>query len=93
MDFNLTEDQIAFKDMAAQFAKDELAPHAANWDRESFFPIDVLRKAAELGLAGIYAGDDIGGSNLTRLDAAIIFSELARGCISTSAYLSIHNPS
>jgi alkylation response protein AidB-like acyl-CoA dehydrogenase len=91
VDFNLNDDQIAFKEMAETFAREELMPNAARWDKEEHFPIDVLKRAALLGLGGIYAGEDIGGSSLSRLDAAIIFSELSKGCISTSAYLSIHN--
>jgi len=91
LQFELNDDMLAFKDMASTFARDELAPHAATWDKEAHFPIDVLRKAAGLGLAGIYANESIGGSCLSRLDAAIIFMELSQGCISTSAYLSIHN--
>lgn len=88
---SLNEEQLAFKEMAAAFARDELAPHAAKWDKEDIFPVDVLRKAAELGLAGIYASEKMGGSGLHRLDAAILFEELSTECISTSAYLSIHN--
>lgn len=91
MTFILNEDQIAFKEMAATFAREELAPKAALWDKKSIFPVDVLKKSAQLGLAGIYASEEIGGSTLTRADAAIIFEELATECISTSAYLSIHN--
>lgn len=91
MQFDLNDDMLAFKDMAAAFAKEELEPHAARWDKEAYFPVEVLRKAAGLGLAGIYASEAIGGSSLSRLDAAIIFMELSQGCISTSAYLSIHN--
>jgi alkylation response protein AidB-like acyl-CoA dehydrogenase len=88
---SLNEEQLAFKEMAAAFARDELAPYAAKWDKEDIFPVDVLRKAAELGLAGIYASEKMGGSGLHRLDAAILFEELSTECISTSAYLSIHN--
>lgn len=91
MDFNLTEEQLAFKEMAYQFGRDELAPHAASWDEKAFFPIEVLKQAATLGFAGIYTNEDIGGSNLTRLDAALIFEQLAAFCIPTTAYLSIHN--
>lgn len=91
MDFSLNDDQIAFKEMAETFARDELMPHAHEWDKNEHFPVDVLKRAAGLGLAGIYAKEDIGGSSLSRLDAAIIFKALSRGCISTSAYLSIHN--
>ncbi len=91
MDFTLSEEQEAFRALAQDFAENELAPHAAAWDRDCTFPIDALRQAAALGFAGIYVRDDVGGSNLTRLDAALIFEGLARGCASTAAYISIHN--
>ncbi len=91
MDFNLTEDQAAFQDAARRFAATEMAPHAAAWDREAFFPVDVMRRAAALGFAGIYVAEDVGGSALTRTDAALIFEALAEGCTSTAAFLSIHN--
>ena len=91
MDFNLTDDQTALQDLARTFAQAELAPNSAKWDAESYFPTDVLRQAASLGFAGLYVAEDVGGSNLTRLDAAIIFEALAEGDVSTSAFLSIHN--
>jgi len=91
VDFALTEEQIAFRDMARAFAAEEFAPQAARWDEEKIFPEDSLRKAAALGFAGIYVHGDVGGSDLTRLDAALIFEELAAGCPSTEAYISIHN--
>jgi len=91
MDFNLTEDQSAFRDMARSFAKEEFAPQAEKWDDEKIFPVDALRQAAGLGFAGIYVAEEHGGSALNRLDAAIIFEELAAGCTSTAAYISIHN--
>lgn len=88
---NLTEDQLAFKQLAKDFADNEMAPFAKEWDEQHIFPIETLRKAAELGLAAIYVRDDVGGTNLNRFDAAIIFEELATACVSTAAYLSIHN--
>ena len=91
MQFELDEQQRAIQDMAAQFATDKLAPHAAEWDREGHFPVEVMREAAELGFAGIYVREDVGGSALTRLDAALIFEALSRGCPSTAAFISIHN--
>jgi len=91
MDFALTEDQRAFFDTARDFAGKELAPNAAQWDAEAIFPVDTMRKAAELGFAGIYVRDDVGGSGLNRLDAALIFEALSMGCTSTAAYISIHN--
>jgi len=91
MDFQFNEEQSAIQDMARAFSDNEFAPHAEIWDRDHIFPEDALRKAASLGLAGIYVKEDVGGSALGRLDSAIIFEELARGCTSTAAYLSIHN--
>lgn len=91
MDFKLTEDQRAIVDMARKFADEEMAPHAARWDEEHIFPEDVLKKAAELGFAGIYVGEEHGGVGLTRVEAALIFEQLARACPSTAAFLSIHN--
>jgi alkylation response protein AidB-like acyl-CoA dehydrogenase len=91
MDFELTEDQRAFQATARQFARDEMAPKARVWDENETFPIAELRKAAALGFGGIYVKDDVGGSALSRLDATIIFEELAQGCTSTAAYISIHN--
>lgn len=91
MDFEFTEEHLAFRKMAADFAQNRLAPMASYWDEHSYFPTEVLREAATLGMAGMVAGEDIGGSQLTRLDAALIFEQLATGCITTSAYLSVHN--
>ena len=91
MDFSLSEEQLAFQQMASDFAQNELEPHAAEWDEKSIFPVDKLKEAAALGFGGIYVRDDAGGSALNRLDAAIIFEELSKGCTSTAAYISIHN--
>jgi alkylation response protein AidB-like acyl-CoA dehydrogenase len=91
MNFELSEEQRAFQDMARGFAEEQLAPHAAEWDEQCHFPIAALREAAKLGFAGIYAGEEHGGAGLSRLDAAIVFEELAAGCTSTAAYISIHN--
>jgi alkylation response protein AidB-like acyl-CoA dehydrogenase len=91
MDFELSEAQRAFQAMAQTFADQELAPGAAEWDEQCIFPAATLRAAAKLGFAGIYVGETHGGAGLTRLDAALIFEELATGCTSTAAYLSIHN--
>ncbi len=91
MNFEYNQDQLAIKEMAKNFAETEFAPYASEWDQNEIFPIETLKKAAELGLAAIYVNEKYGGSGLSRLDAAIIFEELARGCVSTAAYLSIHN--
>lgn len=91
MDFNLTPDHLAIRDMAAAFAQDKLAPHAEQWDEESHFPINIMKEAACLGMGGLMASEAIGGTQLSRLDSALVFEQLATGCVSTSAYLSIHN--
>jgi alkylation response protein AidB-like acyl-CoA dehydrogenase len=91
MEFSLAEEQRAIQETARAFAEREFRPNAARWDEECIFPVDALRAAAALGFAGIYVGEDVGGSGLGRLDAALIFEELAAGCVSTAAYLSIHN--
>ena len=89
--FALPEDQIAIRDTARAFADEKIAPHALRWDEEKHFPVDVMREAAELGMGGIYIAEDVGGSGLTRLDAALIFEALATGCPTVSAFISIHN--
>lgn len=91
MEFHLNEEQSAFQTMAHEFAQQEFAPHAEHWDETGFFPVETLRQAAALGFASIYVDAEHGGSSLSRLDAAVIFEELAAGCVSTAAYLSIHN--
>ena len=91
MNFALSEEHLQIQDLAATFAREQLAPFADSWDEQAYFPVDTLREAAALGMAGIVAREDIGGSQLSRLHAAILFEQLATGCISTSAYLSIHN--
>ncbi len=90
-DLDLDADQRAFQDTARDFAATAFAPNAAAWDAQAEFPVDALRQAAALGFAGIYVGEAHGGSNLSRLDAAVIFEELSAGCVSTAAFMSIHN--
>ncbi|EIQ1512177.1 acyl-CoA dehydrogenase family protein [Vibrio parahaemolyticus] len=91
MDFELNEDQLAFAEVAKQFADQMLAPHAAEWDENHHFPHDVLRQAGELGFLSIYTPPEHGGLGLSRLDAAIIFEQLAMGCTATTAFMTIHN--
>lgn len=88
---SLSEEQLAFQNAARVFAEKEMAPYASKWDEECFFSIETLRKAAELGFAGIYISPDFGGCGLGRLEASLIFEELSKACVSTAAYLSIHN--
>ena len=91
MDFALSEEQQAIQDMARSFAEEKLAPYAMEWDQTGHFPADVVREAATLGMAGIYVRDDVGGSGLGRLDAALIFEALSYGDPSIAAFISIHN--
>ncbi len=89
--FSLTDEQLALAELARDFARDELAPHAVAWDESKHFPMDVLRQAAGLGMGGITIAEDVGGAGLSRLEAALVFEALATGCPSIAAYLSIHN--
>ena len=91
MDFDLTPEQQAFVATARDFAGERLLPHAGRWDEEREFPAEALREAPGLGFAGIYVDEALGGTGLTRLDAALIFEELAAADPSTAAFLSIHN--
>jgi len=91
MDFELNEEQRLLVDSARAFATRELAPHAADWDREQHFPLEVIRRAAEQGYLALYIGEDHGGLGLSRLTSSLIFEQLAAGCVATTAYLTIHN--
>lgn len=91
MDFSLSDEQQAYVDSARAFAQAEMAPHAARWDAEAIFPVDVLRQAGEMGFMGMYTPESAGGLGMSRLDASLIVEELARGCTTTAAFLTIHN--
>lgn len=91
MNFDLSEDQLAFRDVARAFAQSSMAPHAAEWDANHIFPVDVLRAAGEMGFCGIYTPEKYGGMGLSRLDTSIIVEELAAACPSTAAFITIHN--
>ena len=91
MDFALSEEQQAVFDMARDFGAEHIAPFADEWDENAEMPREMLRAAAELGLAAIYVPEEQGGSGLTRLDATLVFEALALSCPSVSSFLSIHN--
>jgi alkylation response protein AidB-like acyl-CoA dehydrogenase len=91
MEFSLTEEQRAYCDTARQFMQNELAPYAAEWDANSYFPIETLRAAGQLGFMSLYTDEAQGGMGLSRLDASLIFEVLSEGCTSTTAYITIHN--
>ena len=91
MDFKLSDEQLAFQQAARDFAEGELTPKAALWDEEKIFPVDVIQAAGQLGFCGMYCPEEYGGLGLPRVDTSIILEELARGCTSTAAFISIHN--
>ena len=91
MNAALTDEQRALTETARAFADEHLAPHAIGWDQARHFPVDVLRKAAELGMGGLYVSEEFGGTGLTRMDGVLAFEALATGCPSVAGYLSIHN--
>src|ERR1700691_281430 len=89
--FSLDADQVAVRDMARAFADEVFAPKAVAWDEASHFPVAEMRKAAALGMGGVFISEDVGGSGLSRLTATLIFEALATGCPTVAAYMSIHN--
>lgn len=91
MTADLTSEQNLIRQTAADFAARRLRPFASDWDEKKHFPVDVIREAAALGFGGVYVRDDVGGSALSRLDAVLVFEQLSQGCVSTAAYISIHN--
>ncbi len=91
MNFELSEEQRAFQQAAREFAQHELAPHAAEWDAQAQFPRQAIAQAGELGFCGLYAAEAYGGLGLPRLDATLVFEELAAACPSTAAFITIHN--
>ena len=91
MDFELSEEQRAYAASAREFAQSEFRPHAAQWDEESIFPKAALKAAGDLGFMGMYTPEQAGGLGMSRLDASLIVEELARGCTTTAAFLTIHN--
>ena len=91
MDFDLTSDQKNYRDLAKNFSDKELKPFAAIWDKEALFPKETLNKAGELGFLSLYVDSNLGGMGLGRLDASIVFEQLAQGCTSTTAFMTIHN--
>lgn len=91
MDFELTEEQRLLVDSARAFASKELAPHAADWDRDHHFPVKVIKRAAEQGYLALYLKEEDGGLGLSRLSSSLIFEQLSVGCVATTAFLTIHN--
>src|SRR6266581_1354963 len=89
--FDLTDDQLQIQEMAAKFTADAITPFAAEWDEKHIFPRDTIREAAELGFGAIYVSEESGGIALGRLESALIMEQMAYGCPSTSAFISIHN--
>lgn len=85
------DERAAVIEVVREFAQAELAPHALEWDAEKHFPIDTLARAGELGLGGIYASEEHGGTAMSRTDAVAVFEELAKGDVALAAYISIHN--
>lgn len=91
MDFLLNAEQLSIQQLAKQFADEHLWPFAKKWDEQEFFPVETMRKAAQLGFAGLFAKESHGGCDLTRFEGALVFEALSTGCVATAAYLSIHN--
>lgn len=91
LQFALTPEQEAIQQLAVQFGEERIAPYALEWDQQRHFPVDVFKSSAPLGLGGVCVAEDVGGSNLTRLDAVLIYDGLSRACPSIAAYFTVHN--
>ena len=91
MEFELSDDQRAYVEAARAFSDGHFAPQAARWDAQAIFPREALAAAGELGFMGLYTPESAGGLGMSRLDASLIVEELARGCTTTAAFLTIHN--
>ncbi len=91
MNSDLSDEQLAIQEMAQRFTADEITPNAGDWDEHCTYPLDTIRKSAELGFGGIYVGEEHGGVGLGRIESALIIEAMAYGCPSTSAFISIHN--
>ncbi len=91
MMFTLNDEQQAMQQEVRRFAQQEIAPHADEWDERAYFPHELFPKLAGLGLAGMLVPEEVEGTNLGRLMAAIVFEELARADLSTAVWLSVHN--
>ncbi|XP_075728753.1 isobutyryl-CoA dehydrogenase, mitochondrial isoform X3 [Rhipicephalus microplus] len=87
----LSEEQIQMQKTASDFAEKEFLPYMQEWDEKEIFPVEAMRKAGELGFGGVYISDQYGGAGLSRLDASVIFEALAKGCVSTTAYITVHH--
>ncbi len=86
----MNEEQLAIQQMAKDFAMKEMRPHMSEWDQKEHFPVETLRSAAALGFGAVYTREEYGGTGLSRLDASVVFEALAQGCVSTTAYITIH---
>ncbi|XP_070581820.1 medium-chain specific acyl-CoA dehydrogenase, mitochondrial-like [Ptychodera flava] len=80
VNFELTADQTEYQQLARKFAREEIVPKAADYDKSGEYPVDIIRKAWELGLMNTHIPANCGGPELGILDACIITEELAYGC-------------
>lgn len=87
----LTSDQREFYQLARTFADEQLRPFAGKWDEEASFPLETYKKFADLGFAGLFVREDVGGTALSRVDTVTVVEALATGCVGTTAMLTIHN--
>ncbi|UUT34562.1 acyl-CoA dehydrogenase family protein [Microbacterium elymi] len=91
MSMTTTEERQAILEAVRDFSAAELEPHAQEWDQTKHFPRDVVQRAGDVGLGGIYVREDVGGAGLGRTEAVAIFEQLAMGDPAIAAYISIHN--
>ncbi len=90
MDFALTDDQREIQSLAREFADAEIAPHAADWDREHLFPREVFAKLAELGLMGVCVPEADGGAGADFLSYSLVLEELSRADAGVGVTVAVH---
>ncbi len=91
MEFQLSDEQRAIFDIAREFGRDRIGPHALEWDRAGTIPKSLWRELGELGFGAMFAPESMGGTGLSRLDGTLVFEGLSAACPSAASFLSIHN--
>src|ERR1700694_1275095 len=90
MNFDFTEDQRAIRDAVAAFAAREIAPHAADWDRDHTFPVGVFKALGEIGIMGMSVSEKYGGAQLDAVSVALSIEELSRADAGVGVTVSVH---
>jgi len=91
MQIELNEDQVLLRDTVRRFAEEVVAPRAREIDASGEFPLGFFRQAAELGLAGVYVPEQLGGAGMDMVSYCVVIEEISRACASSGVILSVNN--